>query len=191
MGISQLPVATASELNVLPFSISAKLPDRDFLQPELKCSFQATPTPVSLAEKTLVFDEFPSSGHATMTYDKHGSSCNGSACTPYFDTEICHGTTPLGRGTSIPSTSTYSTICSGNLAWASCEPKYASSIHYSQPSFTAQWAPGTGKASTPYPSGFKVTTKYHSAQAEEPVDSFIDNLTEGQETVFRLTSDSL
>ena len=38
---------------------------------------------------------------------------------------------------------------------------------------------------------FKVTTKYHSAQAEEPVDSFIDNLAEGQETVFRLTSDSL
>ena len=55
----------------------------------------------------------------------------------------------------------------------------------------AQWALGTGNASTPYPSGFKVTTKYHSAQAEEPVDSFIDNLTEGQETVLRLTSDSL
>ena len=55
----------------------------------------------------------------------------------------------------------------------------------------AQWAPGTGKASTPHPSDFKVTTKYHSAQAEELVNSFIDNLTEGQETVFRLTSDSL
>ena len=68
LGISQLPVATASELNELPFITSAKLPDRDLLQPGIKCSFQATPTPVSLAEKTLVFDEFPSSGHATMTY---------------------------------------------------------------------------------------------------------------------------
>ena len=122
-----------------------------------------------------------------MTCDNHGSSCNGSASTPYFDTEICHGTTPLGRATSIPSTSTYSTICSGNLAWASCETKCVSSTHYSQPSFMAQWAPGTGKASTHYPSGFKVT-KYHSAQAEEPVDSFIDNPTEGQETAFRLTN---
>ena len=68
LGISQLPVATASELNELPFITSAKVPDRDLLQPGIKCSFQATPTPVSLAEKTLVFDEFPSSGHATMTY---------------------------------------------------------------------------------------------------------------------------
>ena len=53
-----------------------------------------------------------------MTYDTHGSSCNGSTSTPYFDTEICHGTTPLGRATSVPSTSGYSTICRGNLAWA-------------------------------------------------------------------------
>ena len=111
LGISQLPVSIARELNVLPFSTSAKLPNRDSLQPGDKCSFQATPTPVSLAEKTQVFDQFPSSGHATMTYDKHGSSCNGSASTPYFDREICHGTTPLGRARSIPLTSTYSTIC--------------------------------------------------------------------------------
>lgn len=31
----------------------------------------------------------------------------------------------------------------------------------------------------------------NSAQAEEPVDSFIDNLTGGQETVFCLTAGSL
>ena len=36
-----------------------------------------------------------------------------------LNTEIYHRTTPLRRGTSIPSTATYSTICSGNLAWAS------------------------------------------------------------------------
>ena len=76
LGISQFPVATASELNVLPFSTCAKLPNQDLLQPG-----------------SVVFDEFPSSGHVTVTYDKHGSSCDGSASTPYFDTEICYGTT--------------------------------------------------------------------------------------------------
>lgn len=55
---------------------------------------------------------------------------------------------------------------------------------------TRTWAPGTGKASTPSPSGFKVTTN-HSAQAKELVDLVIGNLTEDQETVFCLTSDSL
>lgn len=159
LGISQLPVSIARELNVLPFSTSAKLPNR-YLQPGIKCSFQATPTPVSLDEKTQVFDEFPSLGHATMTKDKHGSSCNGSASTSYFATEFGHGTTPLGRATSIFLTSTYSTTCSGNLNLGLLRPKCVSSIHYSQPSFMAQWAPSTGKASPPYPSGFKVTTKY-------------------------------
>ena len=134
----QLSVALASELNSLPFSTSAKLPTEDLLQPRNKCSFQASPTPVSIAVKTQVFDEFPSSGHATMTYHKHGSSCNGSASPPYFDTEFGHSTTPLGRDTSIPFTSTYSSICSGHLVWTSCEPKCESSIHYSQLSFTAQ-----------------------------------------------------
>ena len=66
-----------------------------------------------------------------------GSSCNGTACTPYFDTEICHRTTPLGRGTSIPSTSTYSTICSGKLAWGplvnqNTRPSFIILIHRSR-----------------------------------------------------------
>ena len=43
LGISQLQVATASELNVLPFSTSAKLPNRDLLQPGIKCSFKLQP----------------------------------------------------------------------------------------------------------------------------------------------------
>ena len=45
-------------------------------------------------------------------------------------------------------------------------------------------------ASTPYITGFNVTSRHYSTQAvpvEEPVDAFIDRLTEGQETVFQIS----
>ena len=92
---------------------------------------------------------------------------------------------------SIPLPLTYSTNCKDNLTWASCQPKRASSIYYSRPSFMIQAAPSTRKASTPFPSGLDFTSKCHSAQVEEPVDSFIDNLREGQETAFQLSFDNL
>ena len=67
---------------------SVLLRNRDLLQRGNKCSSQATPTPLSLAVKTQVFDELSSSGHATMTYPKLQSSCSGSPSTPYFDKEF-------------------------------------------------------------------------------------------------------
>jgi len=187
LGTSQAPVAKASETDVLPSSTTVNLPDQNLLHPGNKCSFQATPAPVSLAVKPQVYDEFSSNGHVTVTRHKHGPSFNGSASSAYFGTEFHHGIHPLVGVSRIPLPLTYSTNCKDNLTWASCEPKCASSIYYSRPSFMTQWAPSTRKASTPFPSGLDFTSKNHSAQVEEPVDSLIDNLREGQETVFRLS----
>ena len=67
LATSQAPVAKASETDVLPSSATVNLPDQSLLHPGNKCSFQATPVPVSLAVKPQVYDEFSSPGHVTVT----------------------------------------------------------------------------------------------------------------------------
>ena len=143
LGTSQAPVAKASETDVLPSSTTVNLPDQSLLHLGNKCSFQATPASVSLAVKPQVYDEFSSPGHVTMTQHKHGSSFNGGASTPYFGIEFHHAISPLAGVSSIPLPLTYSTNCKDNLTWASCQPKRASSIYYSRPSFMIQAAPST------------------------------------------------
>lgn len=84
------------------------------------------------------YDAFSSNGHVTVKRHKHGPSFNGSASSAYFGTEFHHGIHPLVGESRIPLPLTYSTNCKDNLTWASCEPKCASSIYYSRPSFMTQ-----------------------------------------------------
>lgn len=84
------------------------------------------------------YDEFSSNGHVTVKRHKHGPSFNGSASSAYFGTEFHHGAHPLVGVSRIPLPFAYSTSCNDNLTWASCEPKCASSIYYSRPSFMTQ-----------------------------------------------------
>ena len=91
--------------------------------------------------------------------------------------EIHHGGASLAGVTSFTPTSTSSHSYP-------CLSKSASPLRYSQS------GPGTQSTSTPYITGFNVTSRHYSAQAvpvEEPVDVFIDRLTEGQETVFQIS----
>ena len=59
-----------------------------------------------------------------------------------------------------------------------------------QSSYVSLWAPSTRSTSTPYFIGGSRNTS-NSSRIDEPVDAFIDELRDGQETVFELSSSSL
>ena len=61
------------------------------------------------------------------------------------------------------------------------KPNSTAPFNHSQPSYVTQWGPATQSTSTPYFSG-PSRNNSHSLGVEEPVDAFIDKLTEGKET---------
>ena len=86
--------------------------------------------------------------------------------------EIQHGGASLAGVTSFTPTSTSSHRYP-------CESKSVSPLKYSQSGPVTQLSPGTRSTSTPYFTGFNVTSRDYSAQVvavEEPVDAFIDRI---------------
>jgi len=111
------------------------------------------------------------------------SKPSGPALSEDLGREIRHSGASLAGVTSFTPTSTSSHSYP-------CGSKSASPLKYFQSGPATQWRPGTRSTSTPYITGFNVTSRHYSAQAvpvEEPVDVFIDRLTEGQETVFQIS----
>ena len=201
LGSTQAPVAEASESDMLKFSTAVQSPQQGLYSPESKYSFQTTATPVSLALKPPFYRDFSSPGYVTVFQPKPGSFDNSNTAalvTTSVTWSSCRG--PGGEipptvsflvgGSSVALASTSSGSCHDNLARTPHKSNFTAPLKHSQPSYVTQWAPATRSTSTPYFGG-PSRNNSHSLQVEEPVDAFIDKLTEGQETAFQLSFTSL
>ena len=128
--------------------------------------------------------------------------CDNSTTTVYPTTSVSRSTN-LGLGGDIPPTvssllgdnnvtlgSTFLGSSPDHLARTPHKPNYTAPFNHSQSSYLTQWIPATRSTSTPYFSEPSRNNSY-SPRVEEPVDSFIDKLREGQETAFQFTFASL
>ncbi len=197
LGSSQAPVAKASRSDMLTFSTAVQSPQQGFYSPESKSFCQTTAAPVGLSVKPPFYRDLSSPGYVPLFQPKPASFDYSMTPSPVA-TSVTWSIFP-GPGREIPPavssqvgdssvvlTSTSSSSCHDKLAQTPYKSNFTAPSNHSQPSYVTQWAPATRSTSTSYFVGPSRNTG-NSLRVEEPVDAFIDKLSDGQETVFQLT----
>ena len=203
LGSAQAPSAKGNGSDLLTFSTAIQSPQQGYYSPQSKHSFQTSATPIGLPAEPPLHEDFSSPGYVSVTQSKPlAFPCDNSTTTVYPTTSVTWSTN-LGVGGEIPPTvsslvgdnnvtlgSTFLGSSPHHLARTPHKPNSTAPFNHSQPSYVTQGIPATRSTSTPYFGGPSRNNSY-SPRVEEPVDSFIDKLREGQETAFQFTFASL